>query len=622
LKLPSSEEIKKLLDSKVLTEKEEIELLMLLEAELKDQAFKNYELYAEEYIKIVDKKGNQVALKQNSIQKRINQTKRKLRSQGKLVRLIVLKPRQCGVSTDTQGNMLFNTATKDNRTGLIVAHTQPATTIIFEKAKYMYGNLPAHVKPLIKASNAKELVFDRPTGYKGKVKGLNSKISIQVAGDLSIGRGDTIHYFHGSEFAFWPSPEGKGPKKQLSGIMAAMPKTLDTEAVIESTANGYNDFKELCDDAKDGKNEWTLLFFAWHDFELNVMECTDEEYQRLINTLDKKIYEYLFGAQNGRNKTPGIVELYNLTKEQVKWWIWTYRNDNNSDFNMMKQENPSSYEEAFISTGTPVFDNEKVQARIEYLRQRYKKNPPKRGRFTFEWNDPEIKDYIKINSIKFVEDKNGFVTIYEDVLPGYPYVIGGDTKGEGRDFYTGVVINNATGNRAATIHNCWTNSKPYTWQMFCLGHYYNLALIGIEVNFNTAPIEELERLHYPRQYTRRRYDDMTKEYQNKHGWKTDGNTRPLIIDKEIHLIEENIDLFNDITMLEECLTFIYKEGKNGLRPDAMSGKHDDALFADMIGNEIRRHQSFEAEIYIEERMGNFDEDTENTYSGYSESPFD
>ena len=217
---------------------------------------------------------------------------------------------------------------------------------------------------------------------------------------------------------------------------------------------------------------------------------------------------------------------------------------------------------------------------------------------------PTLKDYIKENTIKWVDDPNGFVSIYEDVLPGYPYVIGGDTKGEGRDFYSGTVINNATGQRAATIRNCWTNSKPYTWQMYCLGHYYNLALIGVEMNFNTAPIEELQRLHYPRQYTRRRYDDFTKEYQNKHGWKTDGNTRPLIIDKEVNLIEDNIDLFNDIPMLEECLTFIYKDG----RPDAMSGKHDDALFSDMIANEIRQQQSFEAEFYAEVIHRSFDED--------------
>jgi hypothetical protein len=398
--------------------------------------------------------------------------------------------------------------------------------------------------------------------------------------------------------------------------MSAMPKTPETEAFLESTANGYNEFYDLCEEARKGENEWVLLFFAWHDHAPNRMPCTDEEYQRLINNLDKKIREYLIGTPKQR----GIIELYKLDKEQVKWWIWTYKNDNNSDFDMMKQENPSNYQEAFLSTGLPVFDNEKIRLRIEHLQQEQKKNPPKRGHFSFEWGNPDTKDYIKDNTIKFVEDPNGFVTIYEDVQSGYPYVIGGDTKGEGTDFYSGAIINNVTGNRAASIHFCWTNSKPYTYQMYCAGIYFNLALIGIEMNFNTGPIEELERLHYPRQYTRRQYDSIAKEYQNKHGWKTDGNTRPLIIDKEINLIENNIDLFNDVVMLNECLTFVKKHGNNGFRPDAMSGKHDDALFADMIANEIRRHQSFEAEIEREVQRGGFDNDIQTDNS--SESPFD
>jgi hypothetical protein len=84
------------------------------------------------------------------------------------------------------------------------------------------------------------------------------------------------------------------------------------------------------------------------------------------------------------------------------------------------------------------------------------------------------------------------------------------------------------------------------------------------------------------------------------------------------LIDENIDLFNDIEMLEECLTFVYDDKG---RPDAMSGKHDDILFSDMIGNEIRGQQSFEAEIEKESVHRSFDEDTENYEPDY-ESVFD
>ena len=185
----------------------------------KRESLKSYKAFANRNIKIVNKFGNQVPFEHNEIQTKINETVEQLRADGKPVRIIVLKARQEGVSTNEQGRMLFNTATKKNRTGLITAHEAPATAKIFDKARYMYNNLPKDVQPMTRASNARELIFDTPTGYTGKEPGLNSKISIQVAGDVGIGRGDTIYYAHLSEFAFWPSPEGKEPKKQLAGIL-------------------------------------------------------------------------------------------------------------------------------------------------------------------------------------------------------------------------------------------------------------------------------------------------------------------------------------------------------------------------------------------------------------------
>lgn len=587
------------------TAQEEIELIRLLEIEHRERAKTDYVLFARRNIKIVNKFGEQVPFEHNEIQAKINETVKQARTQGKPVRIIVLKARQEGVSTNEQGRMICNTTTKENRTGLIVAHEAPATAKIFDKARYMYSNLPEDSRPMTRASNARELIFDTPTGYAGKDKGLNSKISIQVAGDVGIGRGDTIYYAHLSEFAFWPSPEGKEPKKQLAGILQAVPKTPETEVVIESTANGYNDFKELWDDAVAGRNEWIPLFFAWWALDEYRMSCTQEEYERILTESSKEMREYL----------KEIRELYGLTIEQIKWYVWTLKNDCNGDWRMMKQENPTSAEEAFISTGSPVFDNEKIQRHIERLRIKYEKQAPRRGRFSFEWNDPDTQDRIKDESIKWVDDPHGIITIYKDRQDGHPYVIGGDTKGEGRDKYAGTVIDNTTGLRCATLWMQVSNSKPYTWQMYCLGKYYNSALISIEMNFNTAPIEELQRLRYPRQYVRRKYDDFKKSVENKFGWKTDGNTRPLIIDKEIGLIEDNIDLFTDIDMLGECLTFVYD--KNG-RPDAMSGKHDDILMSDMIANESRQQQSFTVEATTEGKVKWRDDQYEDYYNANEE----
>ena len=555
--------------------KEKEQMLLLLQEkrkrEIKADSLADDKVFFKNYIKIVNKNGERVPFELNSIQKQIDDKIAELTKEGKPARIIVLKARQEGVSTYAQGKILTRTVTTPNRNSLVVAHRDDSTSAIFEKSKYMYNNLPDHIKPLQKASNAKELIFDIPSFYKGNDTGLNSRIKIQTAGSDSIGRSDTYYYVHLSEFAFYTG----NAQTQLTGILQAVPNIPGTIVIIESTANGYNDFKELWESAESGQSDFIPMFFAWHDYSDYQIPCSKAEEKKIMNNLNE--YE------------KNIVEIYNLTAEQIKWYRWKLKNDCNGKTDLMKQENPSYPKEAFLSTGRPVFDNGILEMRTEELKKQYAQQPPKKGHFAFEWNNADAKDFIKIDTITWVPDKAGPVIIYEDVETAYPYVIGGDTKGEGKDFYTGAVINNVTGKRVASLRMQISNSKPYTHQMYCLGYYFNQALIGIEMNFNTAPIEELQRLQYPKQYQRQQYDNFTKGYQKKYGWKTDGNTRPLIIDKEVDLIENNIELFTDLVMLEEGTTFIYDI--NG-RPDAQAGKHDDMLLSDMIANEIRSQQEF------------------------------
>ena len=558
-----------------MTEQEKILLAKAITVKERELALKDYKTYSSKYLWITDKKGDKIKLKQNNVQLKLDQAIEDCRANDKLVRIIILKSRQMGISTDIEGRMMFETSTKSNRNGLVAAHRDDSTAAIFAKTKYYYDNLDSSVKPLQQASNAKELIFNRPTHYYGNMIGLNSKIKVQTAGNAGIGRSETFHYVHLSEYAFWQGVDANAPSKQLSGILQSVPKLPDTWVIIESTANGINDFKDEWDKAVRGESGFIPVFLAWYDHEEYQLEVDD--HQKFISEM--KDYErWLYYDLK-------------LPIERVAWWRHKLKFDCNGDLNMMRQENPTTPEEAFIFSGTPVFNNELINKRISVLREHYKTNPYKEGYFEFEWDNEETKGKIKRDSIRFVESPTKkYIRIYSEPIRGCPYVLGGDTKGEGADYYAGTVIDNSNGIRVATVHMQATNSKPYTWQMYCLGLYYNNAMIGIEINFNTSPIEELQRLAYPHQYMRRKYDEITKKIETKYGWKTDGNTRPLIIDKEVYQVEEYIELFRDIPTLIEMTTFVYD--KNG-RPDAMSGKHDDLLISDMIANEIRNQQRFE-----------------------------
>lgn len=542
----------------------------LLKREWKD----NFPLFAKHNLKIVDKNTKLVPFELNDCQMKLERIINRLREQGKPVKLIILKARQVGITTYFQGRMIFKCAQSENQTAYIIAHRADSTNNIFEKFKSMNNHLPEDIKPLQRASNAKELIYDRPTNYRGEEEGLNSTIKVQTAGSSGIGRSDTISFAHLSEFAFWPGTDENDPEVQLAGIIEAIPLNGDVELAIESTANGMNSFKNLWDNAVAGENDYTPVFFAWYDH---------DEYEVPFKNRDAKEKFYL----ELDDYEKWLFNDRKLSLEKIHWYRRKLR-EKNGNRSLMKQENPSSPEEAFIMSGSAVFNNEHVVQQIAFLQSKYEKNPYRQGYFRFTWNDPDTKDRIVRDSIEFIESETkNWVRLYDEPIAQRPYVIGGDTKGEGKDWYAGIVIDNTTEERVGALHMQVNHSHPYTHQMYCLGVYFNTALLGIEMNFNTGPIDELERLGYPNQYQRQRYDNYKRTYQERFGWKTTGTTRPIIIDNEIELVENHIELFNDIETLREMLTFMYDDRG---RPDAISGKHDDLLMADMIANEIRGQQ--------------------------------
>lgn len=157
----------------------------------------NTKKYIEEFIKIRDKAGKIIDLKLNQGQLKLYEAIKKQHKEGKPIRIIVLKARQIGFSTLTESIIFKNTATKFNVNAGIITHKEDATTNLFNMSKRMYDNLPLEMKPSLKRSNAKELIFDNDEGT-----GLKSKIKCMTAGSSGVGRSDTFNYLHISELAF------------------------------------------------------------------------------------------------------------------------------------------------------------------------------------------------------------------------------------------------------------------------------------------------------------------------------------------------------------------------------------------------------------------------------------
>lgn len=231
--------------------------------------------------------------------------------------------------------------------------------------------------------------------------------------------------------------------------------------------------------------------------------------------------------------------------------------------------------------GKTIFDKMKVSGRISDNPQ-----PIKIGRFEYDY------DEVRISGIRWVDDRDGYIRIYQEPKPYYPYVIGGDTAGDGSDYFTGQVLDNTTGAQAATLRNLF-DEDLYARQMYCLGMYYNIALIGIEANFSTHPIKELERLRYPKMYVRAREDTYTGGIVNAFGFKTTQTTRPLIISELVTVVRDHPELINDMETLDEMLTFVRNEKG---RPEAQRGAHDDLIMGLAIAHYIRPQQKYTADV--------------------------
>jgi phage terminase large subunit len=224
--------------------------------------------------------------------------------------------------------------------------------------------------------------------------------------------------------------------------------------------------------------------------------------------------------------------------------------------------------------GKTVFDARALQKRLDEIPRAIKT-----GYFDYDY------DGLKITNIRWVNDKNGYIRLYQ--MPNTPaftqYCIGGDTSGEGSDFFTGHVLDAKTGIQVATLKHQF-DSDQYAKQMYCLGKYYGDALIGIEANFDSYPIMELQRLGYLKQYVREAQDTYTGKTEKRFGFKTTSLTRPTILARLIEIVREHCDTINDKDTLEELLTIIRNERG---RIEAPEGGHDDQMMGLAIAHHIR-----------------------------------
>jgi hypothetical protein len=525
--------------------------------ELLEEVKNNPEYLIELEFVIVDKEQKTVPFFINEVQKdfinnKLNKAIKEYK-EGKITDLtfLVLKGRQQGFTSVITAYQLACSLLKKNFQGFTLSDKADNTETIFQnKAKFPYDQLPEILQPTEKFNNRRQLLFEK----------LNSNWEVDTATE-NVGRSKTVNFFHGSECAFW-----KSMAKVQAGLGEAF--TNDCIKIYESTANGYNDFQKLW----INKSAINCFYEWWKTSEYRIRFENEKTKEDFIKKIEKS-KEWIF------ERIKILLEKHNLELEQVYWYYKKYQGY--IDKELIKQEYPCSAEEAFLASGNCYFDKEKVINRIEQL-----KEPLKVGSFIYDY------DGLKITNIKWKNEANGFIKLYELPKEKYPYVISGDTAGEGSDYFIGQVLDNTNGKQVAVLRKEF-DADEYTRQMYCLGKYYNNALIGIESNFDTFPIKELERIGYKKQYIREKEDTFTGNIVKAYGFRTDRITRPLILSELQAIVNDHIENINDKETLEEMLVFVRNEKG---RPEAQEGCHDDLVMALAIAYHIREQQDMTVKI--------------------------
>ena len=532
----------------------------------------------------------------------------RMKESGRQVRINILKARQIGFSTQEDVEAaIYALFTPNVRVG-IIADTEDHASGLFEKIQYVYDHLDlANPNRKLIEENPKQygslsykptLKFNKGQKLLHTLKG-NSRVEVMCVSDTA---GRSKHYtrLHCSEVAFW-----KGMEKTLLSLFKTVARdNPNSTIVLETTANGFNDYKMRWDkDVAGGEDASFDAFFApWFD---------NPEYKHPVP----------LGYDLQGNMDTWEIEKqrkHNLTDEQMYWFHLEYLDaGKNKDF--VLQEDPFDPVDAFISTGNSVFNKDLIDIRKREIIEEMKATSYERGMFVCKHLANEDQSVIEVpeDSIKWEPMRDGPIKIFKNPEKGHPYVATCDPFMGGSDNVAIQVVDNHTGEQVARFKSNDLSNDRVAWQLYCLGRMYNWALISCETNVGQIVMELIVKAKYPKLYVTqaKTYENYRQTVRTQFGHKTTSSNRQFMIDSLANAFEENPAIIKDYDTICEMETFqlvehFDREGNvTSAKQEAAGGSHDDLVMSLAAFFLVRNQQT----ALVEEQLA--PHKVEQTYEG-------
>lgn len=461
--------------------------------------------------------------------------------EGLPVRIAVLKPRQIGISTMCQGMVFHRIVTNENTNALAIAHDTKSTQLIFEMSKLFYDGMP--FRPMRRYSTRQEIVFENPSEVgRIEIPGLRSRLTIGTAGKMGTGRAATTHVLHCSEIAQWPFPE-----ELVGGLFPSVPYEPGTLILMESTAHGAGDFwHEFLQECHNGENQFAPVFIPWFHV---------REYQ-----LDLTLTDRWMSKRPPDSEEKRLVKQYGLTDQRLAWRRMRI-NEFKGDEDLFRQEYPCDDVEAWIVSGRPVFDTNRLLLALDRTRK------------------PLSQGYLD-GGLKWHDDRKGPIKVWSWPVEGTRYVIGTDVAlgVRGGDYSVNCVLDE-NDDQVCEWHG-HLDPISFAGEVEKVARFYNEGLVAIEIeNQGFATQAELRKTYY-NMYRWRYMDRFSDKLTDKIGWETNVKTKPMLIAHMAHLVREGDIGLHSKDLVQEMMRFI-EPGH------AASGCHDDRVMALMIAAYVR-----------------------------------
>ena len=495
----------------------------------------------------------------------------------------ILKSRQLGISTISEALFVFLLGMIKGVQAAVVFDTNGHLKSARVRIRNLIQRLPKSFGyPKITEDSRDMMVFSTGTKIVWMAAGVR-----ETESSGGLGRGEGINLLWASEVSSWKNEEG----------IESLQKTLseqfpDRIFIWESTARGYNTWRDMWVDAKADSFGQKGIFIGWWAHPGHVIARTDRRFpmygEKPPTDIEQVMIEKVW-QQYG----------HKITTEELAWY--RYRADPNKKTEggtkrrgqFLAQEEPSTEEDAFQQAGSSFFDHNALN---NHTRMVAGFPRPKIYRYEFgvEFTHTVINPATRYNDVH--------LKVWNEPEPGVEYILAADpafgrNPDNDRSAIQVIACYADCVEQVAEYACATTNTTQFAWVIATIAAWYKKVAVIIEIDgpgeavwkewqniptlvrspYMRASAEErglTDVFNNVRNYIFNRPDSMAGRGNNWQ-WKT-SNRKEAIMEKLRSMVETQGQI---IIKSMETIEEMRKIARDGASIEAPSHKHDDRAVA-------------------------------------------